>query len=200
VQSELALQRLQEARDVVDEDVAQMIDALANLVMLQQDFDRPMLGAKVTLYLRPDVTRYMAPEDDVPFDDWRKEYVTDNAEYWQQWDLEWYDSEAQEGDTVVKFAMKDDPDAPDIVEHEAIVIEGNVANDAPDGTLWDPNQETYTEASDYPLGTVNLVVAQDYHGDELISFSDGYATDVSVYTSIVPAGDEPSALQYTPGW
>jgi hypothetical protein len=132
---EPALQQLNEVREQVDGDIAEMVDALANLIVLQQDFDRPMLGAKVTLY-----------EDE-------------------------------------------------LVEREAIVIEGNVAHNAPDGQLWDPNTQEYAAADDYPLGTVNLVV-NDSHDE----FSDSYCTDVDVYTSITPANGEPSPYTYTPGW
>jgi len=99
---------------------------------------------------------------------------------------------------------KVDPDAPDLVEHEALVIEGNVAENAPEGQLWDPNEGEYRTRDEYPLGTINCAVAQEHRNDDipgsLISFSEGYPTDVESFTSVVPVREEPTNLAYTPGW
>lgn len=191
---ERALEHLNEARRHVDDDVGEYIDTVAQLMLLQQDISEPMLGAKVTLWLRPptEERREVPPEDapDPDGDEWNWQWTVgydrdgDEKRYWHR-------PKVNEGD-------------PDIVAHEAIVIEGNVAGDAPDGELWDPNEQEYRTADEYPLGTVNVVVAQDFHGDEvpqdLKPFSEGYATDVEVFTSITPADGEPSAHTYTPGW
>lgn len=54
MENELALQKLSEAREVLDGDAADMVDALARVVMLQQDIKDPMYGAKVTFWEKPE--------------------------------------------------------------------------------------------------------------------------------------------------
>lgn len=150
MQTEIALQKLEEVRSVVDGELAEMVDSLAMVVRLQKDIRSPMLGAKVTLHKTPE----------------------------------------------------DDEDSSELEQYKAIVIEGNVAESAPEGELWDPNKEEFKFAEDYPMGTVNCVVAtsQGRIKDGLLDFEEDYATDVEVFTSITPAGDEPSNYEYTPGW
>jgi len=187
---DMALQKLSEVKEVVDGETEEMVDALATIVTLQKDVSHPMLGSKVTLYLRPPTEeQYEVDPDEAPepdSDDWNWQWIKtttgDSPDYY--------------------FKPKKNENDPDIVEHEAIVIEGNVAGDAPEEELWDPNKQEYKNPDEYPLGTVNVVVAQDYHSDELISFSEGYCTNVEVYTSILPANnpENPSAHTYTPGW
>lgn len=194
METELALQRLSEAREALDGDTAEMVDALARVVMLQQDIRSPMLGAKVTLYLRPPHANYSDAEIVDPSD----APSTDSDEWNWQWSVTGGGEEGEE--PTYRFQPKDNPGDPDLVEHKAIVIEGNVSGSAPQGELWDPNEQEYRTADSYPMGTINCVVAQDFHGDELLDFEDGYATDVEVYTSITPADGKPGAHQYTPGW
>lgn len=54
--NELALQKLNEVREIVseDSDVAELVDTLATLLVLKQDVTNPMLGAKVTFYEKPE--------------------------------------------------------------------------------------------------------------------------------------------------
>ena len=193
MQPKRAIEKLNELKETVDGDLEEMVDNLATLVMLRQDMSYPMLGAKITLYRRPPSVDYndaeRVPSEDAP------EPESDG------WNWQWSGPfEDDDGDTFYRFQPKENEDDPDLIEHEAIVIDGDVAGDAPDGLLYDPNQDEYMTAEDYPHGTVNCVVAQEYNGDELKSFSNGYATDVEVFTSITPAGDDPAPNQYTPGW
>jgi hypothetical protein len=55
-QAELALQKLNDLRDVVEDDgeIAELVDTLATLMVLKQDMTNPMYGAKVTYYEKPD--------------------------------------------------------------------------------------------------------------------------------------------------
>lgn len=55
-QHDLALQKLNEVRDVVgdDSDVAELVDTLATLLVLKQDATNPMFGAQVTFYEQPE--------------------------------------------------------------------------------------------------------------------------------------------------
>lgn len=55
-QPELALQKLNELREVVGEEgeLAEMVDMLATTVMLKQDVSNPMFGAQVMFYEKPD--------------------------------------------------------------------------------------------------------------------------------------------------
>lgn len=190
-----ALEHLNRLREHVDGDVAEYVDTIAQLVLLEQDIDRPMLGAKVTLYLRPPHRDYSDAEIVDP------ENAPDPQS--DEWNWQWSQL-AKEPDDEFRFQPKENPDDPDLVEHEAIVIEGNVAGNAPDGQLYDPNEGEYRTRDEYPLGTINCVVAQDYSSDDvpesLITFSEGYATDVEVFTSITPAKDDPRPHTYTPGW
>lgn len=199
--TEQALQKLGELREITDGDINEMVDALARIVMLQQDIRNPMLGAKVTVYLRPPTVQKMMPVsemDDPERRDWQYPFRTDD---WDDWEMEWVNGEPdEEPDEVTKVREKVNPDDPDVVAHKAIVIEGNITDNAPDGQLWDPNKGEYMTRDEYPLGTVNVVIAYDKYEDELIDFEHDYPTDVKPYTSIVPAGDEPSAHEYTPGW
>lgn len=193
MESELALQRLSEAREVLDGETAEMVDALARVIMLQQDIRSPMLGAKVTLWLRPPHTSYSEAEIVDPED------APDPQS--EEWNWQWSATgNGEDEEPTYRFRAKDNPEDPDLVPHKALVIEGNVGESAPEGELWDPNDGEYRTADEYPLGTINCVVAQDYHGDELIDFEDDYPTDVEVHTSITPADGEPSNHQYTPGW
>jgi len=192
MESERALQRLEEVRSLVDDNTAELVDAVAKVVMLQQDMRSPMLGAKVTLWLRPPHTDYSEAEivdpEDAPDPDSDK------------WNWQWAHYE-KDGEQIYKFQAKENPDDPDLVPHKAIVIEGNISGSAPEGKLWDPNKREYKTAEDYPLGTVNCVVGQEHNGDDLVDFEDDYPTDVAVYTSITPAnGGDPAAHEYTPGW
>jgi hypothetical protein len=187
MQPELALQKLNEVREVVDGETAELVDALAKMVMLQRDLSHPMLGAKVTLHQRPPTEESTKIDEELVPDDWEDD--------WQYYPLYSDESEGKVG-----FNPKQNEDDPEMLHHEAIVIEGNVAGDAPEGELWDPNDQEYREAHEYPFGTVNVVVAQEYNGDELLSFTDNYATDVRVFTSITPVDGDPKGADYTPGW
>jgi len=192
MKSELALQRLSEAREVLDGDTKQMVDALARVVMLQQDIRSPMLGAKVTLWLRP------------PHRDYADAEIVDSSEApdpeSEEWNWQWSVIIKDKREPEYRFQPKKNPEDPDLVPHKAIVVEGNIPESAPEGQLWDPNKQEYKTADEYPMGTVNCVVAQDFHGNDLLDFEDDYATDVEVYTSITPANGDPVAHEYTPGW
>lgn len=203
METEMAMQKLAEARESLDGDLADMVDTLATLVALQQDISEPMLGAKVTLWDRPQNAPYMCPESEVPegASDWQVTTTTDDKDYWSKWSFPWLNEEPEDDpDTVVKFYKREEEDAPDLIGREAIVVEGNVSGGAPEGNLWDPNKEEYKTRDEYPMGTVNCVVSQDRQSDELQSFTDMYTTDVKVYTSITPANGEPAPHTYTPGW
>jgi hypothetical protein len=203
MESERALKSLEQVRSSLDGELAEMADSLAILVKLQQDIRSPMLGAKVTLYLRPDTDIYKVPSDEIPehIEDWQVSFTSDDKEYWGSWDFEWYNGEPDnEPEEVAKIKIKKDQDSPDLVEHKAIVIEGNVAESAPEGELWDPNEEEYRLAEDYPMGTVNCVIPKEYHSDEILDFEEDYASDVKVVTSVTPVKDEPEPNKYTPGW
>jgi len=206
---ELALQKLNELREVAPDETAELLDGLATLFVLRQDMTNPMLGAKVTLYLRPATTRfYVRPEDAPPEDErgWQYPYETTlESPDDEHFDWRWNDDPGEDEYPLeaVVYHCKDDGEAPDLVEWEAIVFEGNVAGDAPDGPLWDPNRQEYTRAEDYPLGTVNVIVGRVYNKeapDGLIQFSESYPSDVEVYTSITPADGDPGPHEYTPGW
>lgn len=55
-QTDLALQKLDELRQLLDDDTdtAELVDTLATLLILKQDVTDPMFGAKVTLYQKPE--------------------------------------------------------------------------------------------------------------------------------------------------
>lgn len=203
---ELALQKLNELREVAPDETEELLDGLATLFVLRQDMSNPMLGAKVTLYLHPATEREIVPLEDAPDGwegDWQYPYSTD-METAAGYDFGWADDEPDElPEEVVIHRRKVNPDDPDLMECEAIVFEGNVAGDAPDGPLWDPNRQEYTRAEDYPLGTVNVIVGKAHNGEapeDLIQFSEEYPSDVEVYTSITPANGDPGPHEYTPGW
>lgn len=211
--SELALQKLNELREVAPEEVTDLIDGLATLLVLRQDMTNPMLGAKVTLWLRPPTRRLYQRMEDTP-EGW------EDAENWQyrfsrtlespddeHFPWRWDDPPDEDEYPVeaVAYDHKKNGDDPDLVGHEAIVIEGNVGESAPDGPLWDPNEGEYRTRRDYPLGTINCVVAIHHSStaeapDDLLSFSEDYPSDVEVYTSITPADGDPRPHEYTPGW
>lgn len=205
--SELALQKLNELREVAPTEVEELIDGLATLLVLRQDMSNPMLGAKVTVWLRPPHTPAKAPVGEVPegLSDWQVPFTSDDPERWEEWSFDWIDGgppDEPPGE-VAKVYLKDDRGDPDLVPHQAIVFEGNVAGDAPDGPLWDPNVQAYTTADDYPLGTVNCIIACHYRReDELFprGFTDEYPSNVKVYTSITPADGDLGPHEYTPGW
>lgn len=191
MESEAALQKLQELRGLVDGEMEEMVDALARVVMLQQDIRSPMLGAKVTVYTRPSTEeRVEVPAEEAP--------NPQSDEFNWQW-MHF----TRDGEDIYKFTPKKNPDDPDLLAHKAIVFEGNVGESAPEGDLWDTNEQEYKTADEYPVGTVNCIVAQDFHSDgasSLKDFEEDYPTDVEVYTSIVPVDGEPSPGEYTPGW
>jgi len=179
-----ALEHLNQLREHVDGDIAEYVDVIAQLVLLEQDVTHPMLGAKVTLYLRP-------PTED------RVEVPADEAPDPQggEWNWQWSAIGGGDGDPRYKFRPKVNEDDPDLVEYEAIVFESDVSGNAPDGDLWDPNEGEYKQADDYPMGTVNVIIP-----DSGRRFTDGYSYDTEVRTSITPAKDGPRPHTYTPGW
>lgn len=184
MQSERALQKLNELRSVVDGDVAEMVDTLATVIILQQDISNPMYGAKITLYLRPPTedNKRVDPEDAPdPQDD--------------EWSWQWRKAGGKNDEPRYWFTPKKNEDDLDIIERKAIVFEPEVS-DAGYDEMWDPNREEYVTPNEYPMGTVNCVVpaSQDR------SFADDYVYDVDIHTSIYPADGEPSPHSYTPGW
>jgi hypothetical protein len=70
---EMALQKLNELREVVDGDVAEMVDTLATIVILKQEVSNPMYGAKVTFYELPEGEWVEIDEEEFPYD--KEEYV-----------------------------------------------------------------------------------------------------------------------------
>lgn len=214
METELALQRLSEAREVLDGETAELVDALARVVMIQKDIRAPMVGAKITLYTQPATDLYMCPRDEVPSEiegTWQEPLSTDDPEYWKKWGFEWLNGEpSDEPDEVVKVKIKKSPDDPDIVQHKALTIDGNIAESAPDTELWDPDKQEYNHPEDYPTGTVNCIVAYPQSGDsphnqhvdidKIQDFENDYPTDVAVFTSVIPADGEPGHHTYTPGW
>lgn len=198
-QPEMAMAKLNELREVAPEEVEDVIDGLATLLVLRQDVSNPMFGAKVTLHLRPETERHRCPADDIPedIDNWQIGPRSDDPENWRDWDYPWLDGEPDEepeGVAIVK--VKSDPEAPDIVNRRALVFDPTIAEADGDVAYWDPNREEYTTPDEYPLGTVNVVVA----GEPDREFERDYTSDVEVHTSVVPADGEPTAHTYTPGW
>lgn len=189
--TELALQKVEELRQVVEGDeTAELVDTLATLLMLRQDVSNPMLGAKVTLHLPPEgewVDIDKDEYDELP--DWRGKFI--HEAHVDEGRSQYRKLIPEEGQEITEYGT---------VPHQAIVFEGNVGESAPEGDLWDPNEQEYRTKEDYPMGTVNVIVAQHYASDELITFTDDYPTDVEVFTSITPAKGEPNTHQYTPGW
>lgn len=180
-----ALEHLNRLREHVDGYIAEYVDALAQVVLLEKDISNPMYGAKATLYTRPPtVDRREVPAEEAP----------DSGS--EEWNWQWSVTKSRGNDEpTYRFQPKVNEDAPDLVEHEAIVFEADVAGNAPDGDLWDPNEGEYKTADEYPLGTVNCIAP-----DSGRRFTDDYQYDVEVYSSIVPADDEPRPGTYTPGW
>ena len=213
MQTELALQKLTEAREAVDGETAELIDSLARVIILQKDLRSPMIGAKVTLYTRPATETFMLSADQAPNnweESWQFTTSTNDEEYWSNWDYDWYYDEPEDPDEVIQFREKKNKDDSDVVAHQALVIEGNIAESAPDENLWDPNKQEYNRPEDYPSGTVNCVVAYPYDTDvpqnqhveidQILNFEEDYPTNVAVFTSVTPAVDEPHPHEYTPGW
>lgn len=212
--SELALQKLTEAREAVDGETAEMIDSLARVIMLQKDLRSPMIGAKVTLYTRPNTETYMAPRSEVPEfvkDTWREKFSSDDKDYWGNWEFDWWDKKYEgEEEEVVKFEVEVNDDDPELLSHQALVIDGNIAESAPDEKLWDPDKQEYNTPEDYPSGTINCAVAYPYHGgdvhnhqvdpDKIKNFEEDYPTNVVSFTSVTPAKGDPEPHTYTPGW
>lgn len=149
MQSELALQRLNEVREVVDGDVAELVDTLAKVIVLQKDISNPMYGAKIT---------YIDTVADYHYDD-----DEDEAYYTLDWD-------------DVDFF---DPDGYPVSAHRAIVFDADVHNAGDGETkFWDPNREEYKLPSEYPMGSVNAVygmedrsLADDYNSDVRVASS-----------------------------
>lgn len=182
---ELALQRLEEVREVVDGDVEELVDSLAMVLQLQQDISNPMYGAKVTVHLPPD-----------------GEFVECSAEQYDDLKDEGWPTMRYENDGVVhkKFVVSSDEDR-DVTDYgtvtrRAIVFESDVAGNAPDEDLWDPNEGEYRRPNDYPMGTVNCVVPEKQSSE----FGVDYVYDTEVHTSITPADGHPEPHRYTPGW
>lgn len=183
---ELALQRLEEVREFVDGDIEELVDSLAMVLRLQQDISNPMYGAKITLHLPADGN-----------------YVECSAEQYE--DLKGQDwpamSYKDDGDVVHKKFVVADDEHREVTDYgtiarRAIVFESDVAGNAPDEDLWDPNEGEYRRPDEYPMGTVNCVVPQS-SGSE---FGEDYVYDTEVYTSITPADEHPGGHTYTPGW
>lgn len=182
VQNELALKKVQELRETVDGDLAELVDSLATILLLRQNIQYPMLGAKVTLHLPPEgewVECSKSEHDKLPT--WRQRT-----------------SGTISGDPVYKKLQPSEDQ--DITEHgtvtrRALVFDAGV-REAPDGTYWDPNKKEYKQPDDYPMGTVNVIIPDD----ENRQYGEDYTMDVNVYTSIVPAESEPTSHSYTPGW
>jgi len=89
--TEPALEHLNSLREHVDGDIAEYVDTIAQLVLLEQDIDYPMLGAKVTLYLRPETNEWMVPESAAPPRDeagWQYPFRSDGYE---NWSYDWYE-------------------------------------------------------------------------------------------------------------
>lgn len=197
---DMALKQLAEVKKNVDGDIEELVDSLANVVMLQKNVSDPMYGAKVTLHLRPEGERVEATEEEYHnLPHWRTGFHANGDGV----------MEADEEDIVyTKFVPEE---GQDITEHgtitrRAIVFEADVSN-APSGDYWDPNEQEYKSPDDYPMGTVNVIVPEGEvnsgYSDEPSSpkeFSEHYVYDVSVYTSITPADGDPSTHTYTPGW
>lgn len=211
--SNRALEHLNDLRATVgdDSDLAEMVDTLTSLVVLKQDISNPMLGARVTFYGYPLHKEYKRPLAEVDFDedDWRVSFSSDNAEYWDGWEAPWYDGRRPEDydyevETLAVIREPFDPEAPYPYPRRAIVFEGNIAENAPDGPLWDENQQEYHTREEYPMGTVNLILADGYtnHSDppSHAEFGEQYPSEVEVRTSVTPARGEPTRHQYTPGW
>lgn len=222
MQTEQALQKIAELREVVDGDVEDMVDTLATLVALKQDISNPMMGAKVTFYQKPEGEWVEVNEEEFEGDDvWWRRYDSYNEQY------EMY-REYTEKERIDHSDLPDglDPDQPleedlevaerlpgewtiyekdfrtykrqelvepTIRERRAIIFEPFVA-EAPVDEYWDPNLQEYTTPEDYPMGTVNLIVGAE--GD----FGESYESDVEVHTSVPPAEGEPTPYSYTPGW
>lgn len=64
MQNEMVLQKLNELREVVDGNVADMVDTMATLVILRQDISNPMFGAQVTVYEKPEGTWVEVDEEE----------------------------------------------------------------------------------------------------------------------------------------
>jgi len=189
--SEQALHHLNEVRANVDDDITEYVDTIAQLVLLNQDIDSPMLGAKVTVYLRPPTESHNVPADEVPED---IEADRDDVTYYSEYE--------DDGEEMARYRVKEDPDQPDAIPVEGLVYEGNVAESAPDGPLWDPNKGEYTVKEDYPMGTVNTVIPGqwEYGGADAL-FSEGYCSDTEDRTSLVPhKGEGTQTACYRPGW
>lgn len=73
----MALQKLNELREVVDGDVEEMVDTMATLMILKQDMSNPMYGAKVTVHTMPDGEWVDSSADELPID--LDEYIGDDG-------------------------------------------------------------------------------------------------------------------------
>lgn len=250
MQTDLALQKLTEAREIVDGDTAEMIDSLARVLLLQQDIRDPMYGAKVTLHESPDGEWVEIDEDELPLpkeefndrrdeldNEWRWRCNKRTGEYLDSKDDDetWYeitkymayeetevdnenlpecfdpnadlDEELRKADELesqwmiydtgyVRHYIKQELVEPDgLIKIKGIVYDPSVA-DAPDGDYWDPDKQEYRTPSEYPMGTVNLIVPEK--DDE--EFGDDYVSGVKEMTSVVPADGDPGPYEYTPGW
>lgn len=192
MQSEHAISKLNELRGIVDGETEELVDSLANIILLKQDLSNPMYGAKVTLHQKPEGEYVECSKEE-----------HDNVEKWKRIAIA-----EDEGTTYKKLVPEDGQDITEYgtVTRRAIVFEGDVS-DAPRGEYWDPNREEYTTPEDYPMGTVNVIVPNGEnntgYSDEPTTpkeFAQDYVYDVDVHTSVVPADGDPSWCQYTPGW
>jgi hypothetical protein len=189
--SDQALHHLNEVRANVDGDIAEYVDTIAQLVLLNQDIDSPMLGAKVTVYLDPPTESHSVPADEVPDD------IDPDRD-----DVTYYSGYENDGEEMVRYRLKTDPEHPDAIPVEGLTFEGNVAESAPDGPLWDPNKDEYTVKEDYPMGTVNAAIPEQWEDGGIDAlFSEGYCSSTEDRTSLVPhKGDGTETACYRPGW
>lgn len=191
--TELALQKVNELREVAPEAMAEVIDGLATMLLLRQDLSNPMIGAKVTFHTNPKGDYVECSEE---------EYRELKEEGWPtMMHANGKSIQKADPDEIVtqKFVVADDEEREvtdyGTIARRAIVFEPGVA-EAPEGIYWDPNKKEYTTPDDYPLGTVNLVLP----ADEDSVFGEDYVYDVLVETSVTPASGTPGAHTYTPGW
>jgi len=188
---ELALQKVQELREVVEGDeVGELVDTLATMLILRQDMTDPMYGAKVTYYDMPEGEWVEVDKSEFVGED-RWNYRHDTTE--GKWKDDWPDERVEH--TYMKYVDDDGELIEELHSRNAIVIEADVAGDG-DEVYWDPNRGEYKTPADYPMGTVNVVVP-DSEGSE---FSEDYVYDVQVQTSVVPQKENPHPYSYTPGW
>lgn len=130
------------------------------------------------------------PRDDVPEPLDPEQPLEDDLEAAENMDGEWTIYEADFREYRRRRLVE-----PDSLEStNAIVYEPTVASAEVD-QYWDPHKEEYTTPDDYPMGTVNVIVAES---GEL--GTDSYVSGVEEVTSIAPADGEPGPLTYSPGW